>query len=311
MKPIGSILKPIVFSILAVGAGFALVRYLSAGAQAPSKTAIVPKATVKPSKINPPSHVSALGHLEPADKVRDLAAPTLSTDVTPTIASIEVDEGQHVRKGQVLAIFDTKERLASERQAILARLSSIQAQVKILERDTSRFRDLTQQNAYPKSELEAKELALLALRTDLTKANSDLKLNEVDQRKSVLVSPISGRILKINAHAGERPNPYGMIKVGETARMVAIAQVDEQYIGRISLGQNASIRSENKSFGTRVYGKVISISPIVGPRKDLSISPKAESDTESRTIDVAVEINPSFNPVVSDLTGTKVIVTFL
>jgi hypothetical protein len=49
---------------------------------------------------------------------------------------------------------------------------------------------------------------------------------------------------------------------------------------------------------------------MVGARKNLSINPKAESDTETRTIDVEIKINPEYNDTVSNLTGTKIIATF-
>ena len=306
----GRLLKPIFILALALAAGMTLVKYLSANSQFKPKDSNSKVERSKTGDRDTTAFVSALGHLEPASKVLDLAAPTQATDVQPRIASIEVQEGQNVRKGQVLAIFDTKERLTSEKQAILSHLSSVQGQVKMLEQETSRFRTLVRENAYPKSELEAKELKLMDLKSEAIRINSDLEMNQVNERISTLVSPISGRVLKIDARAGERPNPYGMIKVGETDNMTAIAQVDEQNIGKISLGQKVSIRSENRSFAGNIYGRVKYISLMVGARKNLSINPKAESDTETRTIDVEIKINPEYNDTVSNLTGTKIIATF-
>jgi len=304
------LLKPIIFLVLAFAAGVALVNYLSANSQSKSKSN--EKRIGKSSKVENDQIglVSALGHLEPASKVLDLAAPTQSTDVQPRIASIKVQEGENVRKGQVLAIFETKERLISEKQAILLRYNSVQGQVKILEQGTNRFRTLVRENAYPKSELEVKELKLMDLKSELVRINSELKMNEFNERISTLVSPISGKILKINARAGERPNPYGMIKVGETESMIAIVQVDEQNIGRLKIAQKVSVRSENRSFIGTINGKVRYISPMVGARKNLSVNPKTDSDTEERTIEVEVKIDPAHNAIVSNLTGSKIIATF-
>ena len=310
MSIMGKLIRPIFVLALALVAGFAFVKYLSANSQSKSKTSVFKVERPRAADRDMPALVSALGHLEPASKILDLAAPTQATDVQPRIASIEVQEGQNVKKGQVLAIFDTKERLTSEKQAILSHMSSVQGQVKMLEQETNRFRSLVRENAYPKSELETKELKLMDLKSELIRINSDLQMNKVNEKISTLVSPITGRILKIDARAGERPNPYGMIKVGETENMIAIAQVDEQNIRRISLGQKVTIRSENRSFTGSIYGKVKYISLMVGARKNLSINPKAESDTESRTIDVEIKINPEHNYTVSDLTGTKIIATF-
>jgi HlyD family secretion protein len=92
--------------------------------------------------------------------------------------------------------------------------------------------------------------------------------------------------------------------------MAAIIQVNEQDIRFIRLRQPVSLRSENNSFGDRLRGVVTHITPKVGLRRQLSDNPKADTDSEARTIDVEVQIDPDQIPLIAHLTGAKVIAQF-
>lgn len=303
------LIKPIAILAGTVIAGVAIVTVVAEG---PEKTPSSSQPSDNSVQLQPSKETgfSALGRLEPASRIRDLAPPTQVTDVQPRIASLFVEEGQKVRKGQILAVFDTYERLFNQRQAILIRLKAVENQVRILNQETSRYRIIASQNAYPKSDLEAKELRLLDLKTEVKQIRSELKRNAIDLSLSQLKSPINGRVLKIYSQPGERPSPYGLLKVGETTNMIAVAQVNEEYISKVSVGQQVKIRSENQSFSGYIDGRVIRIAPIIGVRKSLSLDPKVETDTESRVIDVEVALDKSTNTKVENLSGAKIIAIF-
>ena len=59
-----------------------------------------------PQRIEP---VAALGQLEPAGDVLELAAPTAGQPGTPRVSTSFVSAGEAITKGQVLAMFDNKE----------------------------------------------------------------------------------------------------------------------------------------------------------------------------------------------------------
>jgi HlyD family secretion protein len=303
LKPVGILLASIIGAVL-------VVRYLGKGMRSTPivNTSVQQKASLALNSDS--SGFSALGQLEPVGRIRDLAAPTQMTDMQPRISAVLVEEGQQVHKGELLAVFDTNERLSDQREAILLRLTAIQEQVNIMEKETSRYRALAQQNAYPKSDLEAKELKLLDLKAEAIKIRSEVKSNELERRLSQLISPISGRVLKINARAGERPSPFGFIKVGQTNKMMAVVQVNEEYIGRVALGQRVMLRSENMSFPGFIAGRITHISPIVGSRKALTVDPKVEADKEARVVDVEVTIDSRMVSRLENLTGAKVIAIF-
>jgi HlyD family secretion protein len=67
--------------------------------------------TVRPAGEAGDDIVVALGRIEPASRVLRLAGPTGND--AGRIAELAVTEGQHVTRGQVLAVFDTAPRLAA------------------------------------------------------------------------------------------------------------------------------------------------------------------------------------------------------
>ena len=61
-----------------------------------------------PAKVSSqPEAVAALGRLEPYGDIRILAAPASDSGSSPRISQLLVEEGQRVRRGQLLARFDS------------------------------------------------------------------------------------------------------------------------------------------------------------------------------------------------------------
>ena len=64
--------------------------------------------------IPPITAVAALGKLTPSGEIRQLAAPISQFGSSPRIIEILVKEGDFVKKGDVLAIFENREKLISD-----------------------------------------------------------------------------------------------------------------------------------------------------------------------------------------------------
>ena len=58
--------------------------------------------------------VAALGQLSPSGEIRQLAAPISQFGSSPRIVEILVNEGDFVKKGDVLAIFENGEKLIAD-----------------------------------------------------------------------------------------------------------------------------------------------------------------------------------------------------
>ena len=79
----------------------------------------------------PVEAVAALGRLEPAGDIRVLAAPIAGIGGSPRISRLFVNEGDRVRRGQVLALFDTGPSLEAERQLILTRVANLGRRLRV------------------------------------------------------------------------------------------------------------------------------------------------------------------------------------
>ncbi|MCP9792837.1 efflux RND transporter periplasmic adaptor subunit [Vulcanococcus limneticus] len=267
-----------------------------------------PKATGNPTRAT--TYISALGYLTPAGDIRRLSPPAQRVDGTPILESLYVEEGQRVRRNQLLASFDNLKRVDSEINTLNTRISSLQGQIGILENETQRYRLLSAQGAYSSAELETRELRLLELKSQLKQVQAERKQAETERSYGRLLSPIDGMVLKIFVREGERAGPQGVMEIGANQQMEAIAQVSEDHIGRIKTGQRVSIMSENSSFPQTLQGRVIRIASTVSQRLKLTLDTRADSDVEARTVEVRMALAPEDLAIVQDLAGAKIRVTF-
>jgi HlyD family secretion protein len=172
------------------------------------------------------ARVAALGRIEPRHGVTHVAGPPRPAIV---IEDIRVDEGDRVRRGDVIAVLAG----ISLQKAEVARL---EAELGNAERELERNRELKYRNVLPESAWEAAVLARGVARANLERARADLEL-------SVVRSPIDGQILDVHTRDGERVGLDGIAELGDTSRMYAVAEVYETDIGRVRTGQRARIRT--------------------------------------------------------------------
>ncbi len=252
--------------------------------------------------------VSALGRLEPAGNVRKLAAPVTDFGASPRLTALYVQEGQRVRAGQVLASFDNRPTLLAQENLLLTRMTSLKQQLDLLDRETSRYRQLTSRGAIAIGALEAREIKVVDLRGDLQEAKAELRKVRTDLAKSQLRSPMDGLVLRINTHPGERPGDAGILEIGANDQMEAVAEVYESDIGRVRLGQAVTLTSENGGFLGSMEAKVLRISPQVRQRQLLSTDPTGDAD--ARVVEVRLALSPAEIQRVRQLAGLKIIARF-
>jgi HlyD family secretion protein len=259
-------------------------------------------AALAPARVEA---VAALGRLEPSGDVRRLAAPISGIGGSPVITALLVQEGDAVRRGQLLARFDTRPGLEAEQRKLTSRIANLQRRLVLQNRDITRYRELSRKGVYPSGDLDSRETRLLELEALLADAQAELTRVNADLALTELRAPIDGTVLRIHSRQGERPGDDGVLEIGASNRMEALVEVYESDIDRVRLGQAVTLSSENGGFSGSLRGQVVRISPQVRQRQVLSTDPTGDAD--ARIVEVRVAIEPMDIQRVQDLTGLKVI----
>jgi HlyD family secretion protein len=292
---------------LLAGGGVVVVIVLLAVGRKITQPAAAPP---KPAALSAPrvEAVSALGTLQPAGDIRKLAAPSSAMGGSPRLLSLQVEEGQRVKQGQLLATFDSRPRLVADLAAVIARIDSLQAQIRMQQREVERYQRAASSGAAALVLLEEKKDELVKLEGQLREAQAQRKGLQVDLADSELRAPLDGTVLKIHSRVGERPGNDGVLELGAGDQMEAVAEVYESDINRVKLGQSVTLVSENGGFSGSLAARVIRISPQVRQRAVLSTDPTGDAD--ARVVEVRLALDPADAAKVRDRAGLKLIARF-
>ena len=262
------------------------------------------------SELIPPiTAVAALGQLSPSGEIRKLAAPISQFGSSPRIIEILVTEGDFVKKGDILAIFENREKLVADLEQNQNLIKIINDEIALKKDQIERYEIALNKDAYSFVQLSQRKDELLKLQKQKIIQTGNKKNLEIDLLNSKLRSPIDGFILGINTRVGERPNNEGILDIGSSQKMEALIEVYESDIDRVFISQNVELSSENGGFQGKLVGKVIRISPQVKQRKVLSTDPTGDAD--SRIIEVLVKLDKESINIVQNYAGMKVIAKFI
>lgn len=171
--------------------------------------------------------------------------------ISGLIESITVEEGDRVRKGQVLAVIDAKRQQYD--------LDRSEAEVKIIEQELNRLNKMSN-----KEFISADSLAKLEYNLQAAIAKKDLA--ELQVKESRVISPIDGVIAKRYVKAGNMAKEFGdLFYIVNQDELHGIVHLPEQQLTSLKLGQEAQIFSNQQSNQT-IDAKVLRISPIVDPQ---------------------------------------------
>ncbi|TAE59961.1 MAG: biotin/lipoyl-binding protein [Nostocales cyanobacterium] len=131
------------------------------------------------------------------------------------------------------------------------------------------------------------------------KAQAELQLSYVK-------APTEGEILKVHTKSGEVMSTNGIAEIGQTDQMFVIAEIPEDSIGKIRLGQSATITSDNGAFSGSLTGNITEIGRKIGKKDVLNTDPAA--DIDARVVEVKIALSPQDSQKVSGLTNAKVVV---
>jgi HlyD family secretion protein len=259
--------------------------------------------------IPPITAVAALGQLSPSGEIRQLAAPISQFGSSPRVLEILVKEGDFVKKGDILAIFENGKKLTADLERNENLINTINDEIALKKDQIQRYELALNKDAYSFVQFSQRKDELLKLQKQKINLTGDQKNIKIDLFNSKLRSPIDGFILGINTRVGERAKNDGILDIGSSQKMEALIEVYESDIDRVFISQNVELSSENGGFQQNLKGKVIRISPQVKQRKVLSTDPTGDAD--SRIIEVLVKLDQDSIDIVQNYAGMKVIAKFI
>ena len=212
--------------------------------------------------------VTATGTVEPTNKVE------VSSELSGTIRSVEVDYNSLVKSGQVLARLDTDklEATVEHGKAVLsakkARVAEVQAtlddaqatyerNVKLERRKVSTIGALLT----AKAAFDRAKASLKSAEADVRVAVADLRINEANLAKACICSSITGIVLQRNVEVGQIvassfQTPV-LFTIAEDLREMEIrVDIDEADIGKVAVGNNSTFTVE--AYQNRQFPAVIS-----------------------------------------------------
>lgn len=263
-----------------------------------------------------PRGVAALGRLEPMNGVIRISASSLpEAPAGGVLARLDVEVGDDVTAGQLLAVTDTAEVLRAkvdearaqltlaEQQAAASQSAAAAACVRagVLQREADRLTTLESRDLAAEDETDRARGAAEAANADCAAAESAARVAEADidvakarlgrHRKELdlaeIHAPVSGKVLVIHARPGEHIDTDGVLELGRVDRMYAIAEVYEADVGRLRVGQQATVSSV--ALDEQLTGRVERIRPIVRKMDQIGTDPAARKDARIVEVEVILD----------------------
>jgi len=264
--------------------------------------------------------VAATGTLEPINQVE------VGSELSGIIETVEVDNNDRVKVGQVLARLDISK---FEAEVMKSKAAVASAKAKVLEtratlkeaRDDlariKRARELTHNKTPSRNDLDAAEANFMRAQANLasTEANvsvaeATLRYNQTDLSKTVIYSPINGVVLTRSVEPGQTvaaslQAPVLFTLAEDLAQMELHIDVDEADVGQVRKGQSATFTVDaypertfaaqitQVRFGSKTTDGVVTYETVLEvDNADLSLRPgmTAAADITVRKIENAILI---------------------
>ncbi len=175
---------------------------------------------------------------------------TIGTKILGQIVEEPIEEGQHVKRGDLLARIDDRDYRAQLRQAMADRELAA-ANVKLKEAQAARMRALFRSGVESRDNLDVAENALAVARAALARADAAIDYAKFNVSQCYITSPINGIVLQKYRELGDTINYGGDIQAGggatdivqlaDTDDMRAEVDINEADISKVAIGAAARV----------------------------------------------------------------------
>jgi len=259
--------------------------------------------TAKVGKKDLVSKVSASGEIRPKRFVN------VSSDTSGRIVRLLIQEGDVVKRGQVIARIDAKRYeegarqseagLAASRSELDRALADLDLSRQGLERQRAMHADkLVSDQALDQaeSEFKMKQAAVEAQRKRVAQQSAVVATNQDDLQKTVVMAPMDGVVTSLQKEEGETVigaqsfSPTVLCTVADLSVMEVEILVDETDIKNLALGQSAEVRVDAYE-GTTIKGEVTEIGASAIPRGAANTGSNTNNSNQAKDFKVTVTLN--------------------
>ena len=203
-------------------------------------------------------------------KVQPVVEVKISPDVSGEIVELNIEEGDYVRKGQLLLkikqdyYLSGRDRAEAQLNSVKAQLAQAEAHFTQVELSYKRNKQLYLQKTISVSDYETAEAEYNSTRSQVEAARFNVKsaeaaLKEAQENliKTTIYAPMDGTVSKLSVEIGERvvgtTQMAGteMLRIANLDEMEVLVQVNENDIVRVNLNDTATIEVDayrNKKF---------------------------------------------------------------
>jgi len=175
---------------------------------------------------------------------------TIGTKILGQIVAEPIEEGQHIKAGDVLARIDDRDYQAQLRQAIAMR-DVAKANLYLLQAKANRARYLIKTGALSTDDFETAITAAEVAQAQLARDEAAVDYAKFNVNQCVIRSPINGIVLKKYRELGDTINFGGQIQAGggatdiaqlaDTDDMRAEVDINEVDIAKVGIGSPAAV----------------------------------------------------------------------
>ena len=173
---------------------------------------------------------------------------SIASKATGRLVSLNFEEGDHVKKGQIIARIESADVEASLQQA-KATLDIYKADRNDAAQSLERAKKLFEHQLISKADLDGAQARFDRVEASITAAEAAVKSAEVQLENTLIRAPFDGTILTKNADVGEVVTPFAagassriaVVTIADMSSLEVEADVSESNIEKISLQQPCEV----------------------------------------------------------------------
>ena len=174
------------------------------------------------------------------------------------IDEVLVQEGDRVKQGQVLAVFDN-DALKQQNIQATADLAEAETRFDLAKKDADRILPLVEMQAVSEQEADRYVSTARQAAASVAAAKARLDTQRLNMDNANVTAPVSGIISEKTANVGSVPGQAPLFTIIEDGVLEWQAQVDPNKVGAINVGTPVTVELPNNQ---SVQGKVTRIAPV-------------------------------------------------